>query len=350
VHLVCSPDSSFEHIAELTVHSIPMQRNPSPLKDIVSLYRWQRLVKSLQPDIIVGSTPKAGLLSMLAAKWSNVPVRIYHVLGFRAEGLTGITKRISLFAERLTISEATEVLCASPSLKAALIDSGCLDKRKGVVLGAGSCCGADTEFFRPPTLDERQKARTHIGLKDTDLTIGFVGRLTKDKGVRELVRAVLKVNKTHSNVQLVLFGPDEGGIDYLGDLLQEDAVTCMGPTSDVRSAYWAFDVFALPSYREGFPISSLEAQSCGLPLITTNATGCIDSQPPDNSRLTVPVKDSDSLATAIEYLITNPGKPTNMGLQARQWVLKNFNSTDVVLRHTRFLERQAAQSLKYSWR
>ena len=130
VHLACSPDSSFEQVAELTVHSIPMQRNPSPLKDIVSLYRWHRLVKILQPDIIVGSTPKAGLLSMLAAKWNNIPARIYHVLGFRAEGLTGIIKRISLFAEKLTISGATEVLCASSSLREALIDSGCLDKHK----------------------------------------------------------------------------------------------------------------------------------------------------------------------------------------------------------------------------
>ena len=205
----------------------------------------------------------------------------------------------------------------------------------------------DTEFFRPPTLEERQKARTRMGINNTALTIGFVGRITKDKGVRELVRAVLTVNKTHSNVQLVLVGPDEGGIDYLGDLLQEDTVTYMGPTTDVRSAYWAFDVFALPSYREGFPISSLEAQSCGLPLITTTATGCVDSQPPDNSRLTVPVKDSDSLAAAIEFLIANPGKPSSMGLQARQWVLENFNSTDVVLRHARFLELQMAQSLKY---
>jgi glycosyltransferase involved in cell wall biosynthesis len=177
-----------------------------------------------------------------------------------------------------------------------------------------------------------------MGINAGETIIGFIGRITKDKGVSELVQAISSVNKTYGNVRLVIIGPDEGGIDYLGDLLQNGAVTYMGPTTNVRSAYWAFDAFALPSYREGFPVSPLEAQSCGLPSVTTMATGCIDSQPPSNSRLTVPTKDPDSLAAVIEFLVANPGERSSMGKNARQWVSENFKSSDVVQRQIQFLQ------------
>jgi len=301
------------------------------------------LIRKVKPDIIVGSTPKAALLSMLAARWNNISARIYHVRGFRAEGLSGVPKLISVFAEKLTIAIAAEVLCDSVSLRNALINSGCLGKHRGIVLGAGSCCGVDTEFFRPPTVEERHEARERMGINAGETIIGFIGRITKDKGVSELVQAISSVNETCGDARLILVGPDEGGIDYLGDLLQNGPVTYMGPTTDVRSAYWAFDVFALPSYREGFPISPLEAQSCGLPSVTTMATGCIDSQPPSNSQLTVPTKDPDSLATAIKFLVASPDKRSSMGKNARQWVLENFKSSDVVQRQVAFLELQISK-------
>lgn len=345
VHLACSPELNFDalkSISGLTVHSIPMKRGPSPLKDLMSLYRWHRLVRDVKPGVVVGGTPKAGLLSMLASKWNKTPTRIYHARGFRAEGLLGLNRSISLVAERLSTRSATEVLCDSFSLRAALRNLGCLRQDRGIVLGAGSCCGVDTKFFRQPNIDERSKSRQLLGYGESDIVIGFVGRITKDKGICELVQAISQVNNAHSNVRLALFGPDEGGIDDLGDLMHNNSITYMGPVEDVRSVYWAFDIFALPSYREGFPIAPLEAQSCGLPLITTSATGCIDSQPPRNSVLTVEPKSTSSLVSPIEFLVLDLGARATMGEHARQWVQANFNATDVVRRHISFLEMQVA--------
>jgi glycosyltransferase involved in cell wall biosynthesis len=346
VHLACSPDSGFQELSELpgiNLHSIPMERNPSPVKDLVSLYRWSKLVRRIKPDIIVGSTPKAGLLSMLSGKWNNIPARIYHARGFRAQGLTGIKEKVALLAERRTVKAATRVLCDSVSLSNALVTAGCLDESARIVLGAGSCSGVDTRYFRPPSVGERKVARGMLEIPDTEFVVGFVGRVTEDKGIRELVRAVVDVNKTHSQVKLILVGPDEGGLQHPANLPAGNPIKYLGPTSDVRSVYWACDVFALPSYREGFPIAPLEAQSCGLPLITTTATGCIDSQPPANSQLTVAPKDPDAIATVITFLFTEPESRTNMGGQARDWVVENFTSSDVIQRHIEFLKRQVVK-------
>jgi len=346
VHLACSPDPGFQELAELpgiTLHSIPMRRNPSPLKDLVSMYRWNKLVHKVKPDIIVGSTPKAALFSMLSGKLNRTPARVYHIRGFRAEGLEGIKGKIAVLAERRTIKAATRVLCDSQSLRNALVAAGCLNSNAGIVLGAGSCCGVDTSHFRPPSPEERNDARASLEIPDTDFVVGFVGRVTKDKGVSELVQAVIDVNKTHHQVKLILVGPDEGGLDLLVNLPADSPVKYLGSTSDVRSAYWACDVFALPSYREGFPIAPLEAQSCGLPLITTTATGCIDSQPPANSQLTVPPKDPDAIAKAITFLVTEPVSRTTMGGQARDWVATNFKGSDVVQRQVEFLKGQVAK-------
>ncbi len=346
VHLACSPDPGFQELAELpgiALHSIPMRRNPSPLRDLVSLYRWNKLVRKVKPDIIVGSTPKAALLSMLSGKWNRIPARVYHARGFRAEGLDGIKGKIAVLAERRTIKAATRILCDSDSLRKALVAEGCLEAESGIVLGAGSCCGVDTAYFRPPTPEERKEARQRLGISVADFVVGFVGRVTEDKGISELVEAATHVKKSHNKMKLVLVGRDEGGLDLLENLPADSPVTYLGSTSDVRSAYWAFDVFALPSYREGFPIAPLEAQSCGLPLITTTATGCIDSQPPANSQLTVPPKDPEAIAKAITFLLTEPESRTTMGGQARDWVVTNFKASDVVQRQIEFLKGQVAK-------
>jgi len=343
VHLVCSPDHGFAELSKisgLTVHSIRMQRRPSPVRDVISFVNWYRLIAQIKPDIVVGSTPKAGLLSMLASKLRRVSVRIYHVRGFRAEGLRGLQQRISVLSEKLSISMSTCVLCDSISLRKALIESGCLFEDQGVILGAGSCCGVDTEFYRPPSAAERTQTRERVGALEGEIVIGFVGRLTRDKGIKELIEAFSEVSKLNNHVRLILVGSDEGGTEFFSKSTDENTTLYLGETDDVRSAYWAFDIFVLPSYREGFPISSLEAQACALPLITTTATGCIDSQAPSNSQLTIPVKDPEELAKKIELLVNNSSLRETMGRSAREWVVQNFDSKVVIRSQVGFIKAQ----------
>lgn len=341
VHLVTSPDEGFELLTDLpgvTLHAIPMRRPAAPVDDARSLARWRRLIRRLRPDMVVVSTPKAGLLGMIAARVARVPVRLYHIRGLRAEGLSGPAARISLASERLAIACSTDVLVDSPSLLRTLRKRGLLRSDQGVVLGAGSCCGVDTGRFRPPTATEREHARAEFGLGDEDLVVGFVGRLAVDKGVPELIEATERARQAEPRLRLLLVGPLED-VDALGVQVQRlqasDWAVVPGALSDPLAAYWACDVFCLPSHREGFPISPLEAQACGLPVITTTATGCIDSIAPHGTGIAIAPGSVGQLQAAISSLAADPAGARRMGADARARVVDQFDQVDV---RTRFVD------------
>jgi len=171
---------------------------------------------------------------------------------------------------------------------------------------------------------------------DEHFVVGFVGRLVPDKGVSELVEAVRSLHKQNLDVILILAGPRESR--ELDLPLDEDRLIALGPLDNTRSAYWAFDIFCLPSHREGFPISTLEAEACGLPVVTTSATGCRDSMGPDHSGFMVEPRDSGALALAIRQLISKPALRASMSRNARQFVEENFDRRDVNKRFRTFLE------------
>ncbi|HBJ73290.1 MAG TPA: glycosyltransferase family 1 protein [Actinobacteria bacterium] len=335
VHLVTDPSDGFERlrdIAGLTLHALPMKRPPAPLHDLRSLMRWRRLLKSLRPDVVVAGTPKAGLLGMLAARMQGVQTRVYHLRGLRYEGLSGLSRFISLRMEHLTASRATVLLCDAPSMRAAVIASGLAGAERTIVLGAGSACGVELDRFHLPTNDERQEARELFDISPAAFVIGFVGRITEDKGIAELLRAAAAVHAAHPQVVLLLVGPIEEphGLDAEELLLLGEAwVRTLGYLQEPSAAYRAMDIYCLPSHREGFPISPLEAMASGLPIVSTDATGCIDAVRPGITGLVVPVRDTAKLTEALLSIVENPELGKEMGIQGRAWVSADFDSRQV---------------------
>jgi len=352
VHLVTSPGEGFDRLKELEgvhLHPIAMKRAPSVISDTKSLIEWTLLIKEIKPDLVVASTPKAGLLGMIAARIRKTPTRLYHVRGLRAEGLSGAVAKISLISEKLAASAATHVLCDSESLLNKMHELKLVKPYKGTVLGAGSCNGVDIERFRPPTNDERTSSRASLGLSDEDIVIGFVGRLAVDKGIKELTKAARNAHEFNEHLKLVLVGPveeeDAGALSQtLKELADAPWVTMTGPVTDTRSTYWAFDLFCSPSYREGFPIAILEAQACGLAVITTRATGCADSIDPDITGFLVNSQDSTNLQTAIQTLVEDASARKNMGAVARVRTANEFNMPMVQARFIDYLDQIALTS------
>ncbi|HTU61163.1 MAG TPA: glycosyltransferase, partial [Polyangiales bacterium] len=173
------------------LHSVPMNRSLNPVQDAASLTKLSALVRSLQPDIVQGGTPKGALLGLLAAWLTNVPIRVYHVRGLA--GMSGNKTRATAarWAEQLCCRLATHVLCVSESVRTTLVESKLCPPERTHVLLKGSSNGVDAEGRFDPARHrpEREQIRARLGIPANSVVIGFVGRLVIDKGILELHEA-----------------------------------------------------------------------------------------------------------------------------------------------------------------
>lgn len=188
VTLVASPGEMLDHMGKsegVETVAIPMARRMELVADFVSFVRISFLLMRLRPDVVEFSTPKAGLLGMLAAVLAGVPRRIYFLRGLKLESASGVRRRILLAAERMAAICAQTVVCVSPSLRSKAIALGFAPADKLQMLGSGSSRGVDIEHFHPGSSDVRKR----FGIRSDAAVVGFVGRFTRDKGIPALVEA-----------------------------------------------------------------------------------------------------------------------------------------------------------------
>lgn len=335
VHIVCAPTQGIETLRQsdaITVHEVPMSREPSPMRDVISLFQWIKVLRSIDPDIVMSGTPKAGLLGMAASWITRVPARVYLLRGLRAEGLTGVRRSVSLRLERLACRMSTEVVSVSASLMERYISLGLTDSQSIRVLGHGSSNGVDTDHFHPPTRQEQRLAKHRWGFADSDVVIGYVGRLSEDKGILDLV-AAYELVAGNGQLKIMLVGPDDSHGVFSNRLVRsagvEDNFLFVDALFDPREALWAMDILAHPSIREGFPNVVLEAAACGLPVVTTCATGCIDSIVPGDTGLIYEPHEVGQLAQQLTLLIEDGETRKQLGSAARSHVMRNFDHSRV---------------------
>ena len=214
VHVVSSPGPSLDSIAAregARVHPIPMEREISPVRDARSLARWMTELRRVRPDVVVVSTPKAGLLGGLASAAVRVPRRVYVLRGARFEGESGVRGVLLRATERLACASAHHVIAVSPSLAVLAVEARVVPPRKLATVASGSSNGVDLDRFHPPTAQERVEARARWTLDDRDCAIAFVGRLHADKGLVVLREALSVVARDASpRAVMLLAGTDEG--------------------------------------------------------------------------------------------------------------------------------------------
>lgn len=280
VTLVTSPGADLDAVRErerVNVVELEMRREPSPPADALALARMMRVLRDLKPDIVNASTPKAGLLGMLAARAVGVPIRIYLLRGLRGETAMGATRSILQVTERVATACADEVVAVSGSLRERFIADGCARAEKIRVLGHGSSNVIDLERFRPGTEAERRSVRAELRLPPDAFVVGFVGRLVADKGVNDLVSAFAWLRERCTAARLLVVGEDFAGEGDAPVLPGLEGVTMSPPTSNVARYYHAMDVVAFPSRREGFPNVPLEAAASGVPVAGYRVTGVVDA-------------------------------------------------------------------------
>jgi lipopolysaccharide/colanic/teichoic acid biosynthesis glycosyltransferase len=309
--------------------AIAMEREIHPIRDLISLWSLYRTMEATQPDIADVSTPKAGLLGSVAAMLARVPCCVYTLRGLRMETATGPKRIVLWLSERVACGCADRVVCISPSLRERVIKLGLVPAEKIRVHAHGSR-GVDTKGFAPRGRNTEQVAqlRRTLGLTGHETVIGFVGRFVKDKGIRELVEAFRELSASRPTLRLLLIGDFEDGDPVELEIRRyvESTPTVLRPgfVADTAPYYTLMDVFVLPTYREGFPGVVLEAQASGVPVVTSDATGAVDSVRPGTTGFIVPVKDAKALTEAIDTLLRNPELRADMGRAGRRWMESDF--------------------------
>lgn len=312
--------------------AIPMNRKIAPFSDLVSLFRLCRLIRKVRPTIIDAGTPKAGLLVGIAAWFMGVRCRIYTLHGLRIETTTGLKRILLATTERIACACAHKVICVSPSLRQRALDFKLLRARKLVVLGSGSCAGVDVERFSPGALDpvKKQQLADSLGISLSAPLLGFVGRLTRDKGVRELVKAYSMLREKWPKLCLLLVGDYEDG-DPVEPVIRQQidsdpGIIRAGFVADTVPYYSLMSILVLPTYREGIGYAPLEAQACGVPVVTTTATGAIDAIVNGETGFAVPVANVEFLATRIDQLLGDPELQARMGEKGRDRIVREFRN------------------------
>lgn len=317
------------------VFTIPIAREISLWQDLLSLASIWKIVRRVRPTVVNAGTPKAGLLVGLAAWLNRVPVRVYTMRGLRLETADGLKRLVLTWCERVACACAHRVVCVSPSLRRRAMELKLTTAEKAVVIGAGSSNGVDVALFEP-TPERRARAaeiRRELNISPEQRVIGYVGRLSRDKGVPELLEAFRRIQEDVSGVVLLLIGDKDRGDPIsetaAAEIRGNSAIKQLPFQPDIAPYYLAMDVFVLPTHREGFPNTALEAQIAGCPVVTTSATGAVDTVISELSGLTVPVNDASALASAIGRVLKDDLLAGRLAKAGQQRVMQEFQQETV---------------------
>jgi glycosyltransferase involved in cell wall biosynthesis len=339
IHAVSSPGKLLEEAGAregIPVYAIDMPRRITPLKDLVALFNLYRLFRCLKPGMVHAHTPKGGLLGVLAARLAKVPTVIYGMRGLPFVTATGFKRTILRWSEALACRVADRVIVNSLANRQRAVEAGFCPESKIKVLGNGSSNGVDAETrFNPLKIapGAREEIRRSHVIPAKSPVLGYVGRIVRDKGIGELADAWQDLRKEFFSLHLILVGPlepqDPVPPGVLERLELDPRVHFLGSAADPAPFYAAMDLLVLPTYREGFPNTPLEAAAMHLPVVATRVDGCTEAVVDGVTGLLVPPFDSQALAEAIRRLLLNPKMREQLGRAGRQRVLREFEPENI---------------------
>ena len=333
-------NAGINHIA------VPISRHiVSPLKDLISFFRLIQVLRKEKFVIVHTHTPKASFIGQITAKLTGTPIIIRTLHGFYFhENTNPVVRRIFILLESFASNFSDLILSQNREDIDTAIQEGICDKDRIEFLGNG----IDIERFNPLTINRSDisKVSGELDLVKDKKVIGFVGRLVKEKGIYELIQAAKIVKQSIDDIQFLIIGP----VDYdkkdavTPEIAKEQGVSdyfiFTGYQENMPLLYSLMDIFVLPSHREGFPRSPMEASAMKIPTVTMDIRGCREVVDDGKNGLLVPLGDVQALAQAIVRLLKNPLEAKKMGEAGRQIAVERFDERmvfDKVIQSYQFL-------------
>lgn len=327
--------------------AVRIVREPSPIRDIVTLFHLITIFRKQKFEIVHSTTPKAGLLVAIAGKIAGIKIRLHTFTGQRWVTMTGLIKKIVKNSDRLIAKLNTRCYADSKSQMEFLVSEKIVSAKKISVLGEGSLAGVDIKHFSRDSInnDQKESLRRSLGLKQNSVVLLFIGRITRDKGIVELMQAFGGLRDRGIAAELLIVGPMEAtkDADVQKAIEPRKGLHILGYQDDPESYMAISDILCLPSYREGFGTVVIEAAAMGIPTVGTRIPGLVDAVVDGVTGLLVPRGDSFELEKALEKLVKDEALRTQLGNQARLRCVQEYDANIVnslqAAEYARFLRK-----------
>ena len=330
ISVICSYDEKLENNLPSYIHYYPIDMKRGVSFDGLKVIReMKKIFKRERFDLIQYSTPNASLYASIAAKATKIPVRLYCQWGMVFVGFSGGKRKLFKKEEQLVCRNSTWIEPDSKSNLGFAQSEGLYPASKSSVIWNGSACGIDLDKFDISKKEEYRSAiREKYQIPKDAFVYIFVGRVKRDKGINELLSAYQKLLMNHPSYLFILGGSE---VDDSVDMKlyqwseKENRIIYTGNTPVVEQYLAASDCYVLPSYREGFGMSVIEAQAMGLPVIVTDIPGPIDGMIDGETGIIVPKQDVPALQNAMEKMFSDVKLREQYGSQGYHHVKQSFD-------------------------
>lgn len=311
--------------------TLSIRREISLVSDFCTVLSLCFLIRRHRPEAVLLSGPKAIFLGGISAWLCAVPRRVIVYHGMRQEGLVGFRRAVLDICDRIAFGSADAVLVVSSSLRDKVLARRLCRADKMRITGKGTANGIDTSRYRPSSDIQAQLPclRSDLGIDSSTPVIGFVGRVTEDKGLRYLIQVHREVRRAVPGLVMLLVGPEEvhtaEGAAALAAAKADGSIRCVGPVPDVRPYLSLMRVMVFPSSREGFPIAPMEAASMEVPTVGFRATGVVDAIIDGKTGVLCPFGDVSAMAHAVTTYLKDENLRRSHGAYARSRVEADFS-------------------------
>ncbi len=324
--VACAPDASAEIIEEIQhlgaqYQNISLERTGvRPMHDLTTVVDLLHALRQHRPDYFLGYTVKPIIYGSIAARLARVK-KIFSIvegLGFlfaNSREKNGLLIALAKQLYRVALSFSQKIFFLNPDDINDMYAAGVLTDRNKAVLLNG--IGVDLQHYTPCAYP-------------MEISFLMIARLLRDKGVSEYAEAARLLRYRYPAVKFRLVGridtnPSAISPTQLAEWIRAGNIEHLGLMQDVRPAICNCSVYVLPSYREGLPVTIMEAMAMGRPVITTDVPGCRETVVNERNGYLVEKGQAVALARAMEIFVKHPGDIARMGQESRKIAVSKFN-------------------------
>jgi glycosyltransferase involved in cell wall biosynthesis len=330
------------HNFKIKLVDINIKRKINLLYDLIAFIKIFFILQSYKPKMILSMTPKAGLFGMLIGFFSSVKIRLHIFTGQVWANKSGFARYYLKLCDRITAIFSTHLLSDSLEQKKFLINNKVTSEEKIKTLHFGSICGVDTQKFRP-NKQQRNLTRKQLKISKKKIIIIYAGRINKEKGINLLVNAFYQIKKDFNyDVFLLLIGTDEQKLTcIINKKLSEyrDHFLILKHKNDIHKYFQASDIFCLPSEREGFGVSAIEASRCELPIVCSDIYGLKETVLHKKTGIKFTVHDSNALYKDLLHLITHKNLRKKYGQNGRKYIMNFYKQEKVLSKYNIYFKK-----------